>query len=134
MTLARLPGWPLMLEQAIEGARHRPFDWTAHNCATFAADCLAAITGVRVHPQFAALMRSEQRARAFGPALGHRVDIVLGPHRRIAPALAQRGDVVLVTTPTGSALAVCVGARAAAVAPEGLVFVGMEAARCAWHI
>ena len=132
--LARHPGWPLALEYAIEGARHRPFDWTAHNCATFAADCLAAITGVRVHHQFAALMATERRARAFGPALAHRVDVVLGADRRVAPALAQRGDVLLLALSGYSALGVCSGLSAAAVGPEGLAFVPMEAAQCAGQI
>lgn len=132
--LARLPGWPLALECAIEQARHRAFDWTTHNCATFAADCLAAITGVRVHGRFAALMASERRARAFGPALAHRVDVVLGADRRIVPALAQRGDVLLLALSGHSALGICAGRSAVAVGPEGLAFVPMEAAQCAWHI
>jgi hypothetical protein len=134
LQLERQPGWPLHLEHAIERARGQAFDWTGHNCATFAADCVAAITGVRLHGRFAALMATERRARAFGPALAARVDDVLGAARRVPPRLAQRGDVVLVDVHPGPALAVCVGAKAAAVSPEGLVFVGMEAVRCAWHI
>lgn len=132
--LERQPGWPLHLEHAIESARGQAFDWTSHNCATFAADCVAAITGVRLHGRFAALMATERRARAFGPSLPARVDDVLGAARRVPARLAQRGDVVLVDVNPGPALAVCVGAKAAAVSPDGLVFVGMEVARCAWHI
>lgn len=134
LRLERQAGWPLQLEYAIERARGQAFDWTAHNCATFAADCVAAITGVRLHGRFAALMTSERRARAFGPAVAARVDDVLGAHRRVPARLAQRGDVVLVDVHPAPALAVCVGLQAAAVSPAGLVFVGMEGARCAWHI
>ena len=135
-TLARQPGWPLRLNQAIESARGVPFDWTSHNCAVFAADCLAAITGVHVHARFAALMATERRARAFGPALAPRVDVVLGAERRVPPVEAQRGDVVLlaIPAPADSALGICVGKTAAAVSPAGLVFIPMARARCAWHI
>lgn len=134
LRLERQTGWPLHLEYAIERARGQAFDWTSHNCATFAADCVAAITGVRLHGRFAALMASERRARAFGPALAARVDDVLGVARRVPVRLAQRGDVLLVDVHPAPALAVCVGLQAAAVSPAGLVFVGMEVARCAWHI
>jgi hypothetical protein len=134
LALGRQPGWPLALEYAIERARHKPFAWTGHNCATFAADCVAAITGVRVHEEFAAFMATERRAKAFGLALAPEVDRVLGADRRIDPKSAQRGDVLLLALSGYSVLGICAGISAAAVGPAGLAFVPMETAQCAWHI
>ena len=46
--------------------------------------------------------------------------------------LAQRGDLVLAGT--GLGFGVCLGARAAGIAPEGLVLVPLAACAFAWRI
>ena len=134
MNLARLPGWPLRLSAVLLRARRQRFDWTGHNCAVFAADCIDAVTGVRVHDRFAPFMRTERRARAFGPGMPHRVDIILGADRRVPLAQAQRGDVLFLNLAGHVAMGVCVGSKAATLAPDGLTFVDMGAAQCAWRI
>ena len=132
--LTRLPHWPLYLDHAVEAARAKPFAWTRDNCATFAADCVAAVTGVRLHGKFAGLMTSPRRAILHAESLVDHVDAILGATTRIEPAHAQRGDVVLVPTSAGPALAVCVGAKAAAKGPEGVTLTPMTEALCAWRI
>ena len=126
--------WPTALNAAVSTARARPFHWRAHNCATFAADCVQAMTGAALHACFAELMKSGRRAIANAERLEEHADAILGFERRIPVALAQRGDVVIVRTALPPALAVCMGVSAAAVGPTGLAFVPMGAATCAWRI
>ncbi|URF02963.1 hypothetical protein M5D45_10390 [Cupriavidus campinensis] len=58
--------------------------------------------------------------------------LVLGPP--VPPALAGRGDVVLIDTPGGEALALCVGANIVAQGVAGLEFHPISAAKAAWKI
>jgi hypothetical protein len=126
--------WPTHLNAAVSAARARPFHWRGHNCATFAADCVQAMTGAALHGCFAELMKSGRRAIANAEHLEDHADRILGFERRVPVVLAQRGDVVLVRVEPGPALAVCMGVSAAAVGPSGLAFVPMGAALCAWRI
>jgi hypothetical protein len=130
----RFPAWPTFLDEAVSAARARPFDWRQHNCATFAADCVQAVTGVALHRCFAQWMASTRSARRQADALDLHADSIVGADRRIPVALAQRGDLVIVRTARPPALAICMGVSAAAVGPAGLVFVPMGAATCAWRI
>lgn len=130
----RFPDWPRHLNAVISDARVRPFNWRRHNCATFAADCVEVMTGVSLHERFADMMTSARRAIVHADLLEVHADAILGVERRVPVRLAQRGDVVIVRVAPGLALAVCLGITAAAVGPDGLAFVPMEAAQCAWHI
>ena len=40
----KTPGWETRLQQAIEDAIWRPFQWGCHDCATWAFDVAAALT------------------------------------------------------------------------------------------
>lgn len=132
--MMRLEQWSTRLAEVIESARERPFDWRAHNCATFAADCVHAMTGQRLHEAFAARMTSARAARRAMRDLESLTDAVLGVDRRVPIAFARRGDVVLVPTPDAAALAICLGTAAAAVGPAGLVFVPRAGALSAWSV
>ncbi|WP_137923956.1 hypothetical protein [Cupriavidus sp. 2SB] len=58
--------------------------------------------------------------------------LVLGPP--VPPATAGRGDVVLIDTPAGEALALCVGAAIAAQAVGGIEYMEMAVAKAAWKV
>lgn len=143
-TPPRLEDWPGRLAAAVDAARGKVFDWKTHNCATFAADCVEAVTGHRYHEDFAVLHQTAASARvhsASAEKLRNMVCICL--HTPITlPTLAQRGDVVLIELATAhgdmpsfhAAIGVCLGRQAVSLAPEGLVFVGMEMVSCAWRI
>ncbi len=130
----RVPDWPRQLDAVVNDARVRPFNWRRHNCATFAADCVEAMTGVSLHERFADCLTSVRRAVLNAEFLEEHADSILGVERRIPVRLAQRGDVVIVRVEPAPALAVCLGISAAAVGPTGVSFVRMEAALCAWRI
>lgn len=134
--MKRFESWPLALDAAIEAARTRPFHWRTHNCATFAADCVAAITGERLHAQFAALHKTKRAALANAADAGTlRLWVSTHLHTGEVPgAFAQRGDVVLVAWADRAALGVCVGRQVAALGLQGVEFLPLGAAQCAWRI
>lgn len=128
----RIENWPTRLDAAITAARAKAFDWKTNHCGIFVADCVEAVTGVRIHAGIAKqypTKRAVTAARALRQAACTHLDTV-----EIAPGFAQRGDVVLVEVDGVQAMGVCVGRQAACLAPDGLALVDMGAALCAWRV
>lgn len=101
-----------------------PFRWGVNDCATFAADCVIALTGTDPAPPD---LRGHFTARQAYRALKRHGDLrtvataALGEPR---PAmLAQIGDIVLTKAGTRDMLAVCNGRQALAPSAAGLVSV-----------
>lgn len=134
---ARRPGWERRLAEAIAAARDRPFRWGQHDCATFAFDLRRELAGGY---DVAALWRGRYRTARGAVLVMRRLgwpslelagrDILGEPLPSLH--LAQRGDLVLAGS--GLGFGVCLGARAAGIAPEGLVLVPMAACKLAWRI
>lgn len=68
--MQRVDGWEARLSAVIEREKNAPFTWGSRDCATFAADCLEAITGREVlgplRGSYASRMASRARMRARG--------------------------------------------------------------------
>ena len=129
---ARIENWPTRLDAVVTAARAQPFCWKTHNCGTFAADCVEAVTGIRLHEGIAKQFptkRAVTAAKGLREAVSKHLDTA-----EIAPGFAQRGDVVLVTVCGVQALGVCLGRQAACLGPDGLAHVDMGAALCAWRV
>ncbi|CAN1576319.1 hypothetical protein MCELHM10_03932 [Paracoccaceae bacterium] len=133
----RRPGWERRLVDAVEAARGLPFSWGRHDCATFAFDLRRDLTGSY---DVAALWRGRYTTARGAVRVMRRLGWqsleaagrdLLGEPLPSVP-LAQRGDLVLAGT--GLGFGVCLGARAAGVAPEGLVLVPLAACAFAWRI
>jgi hypothetical protein len=137
--LTRFEDWPLRLTAFVEGATHTPFAWGRHDCCLFAADAVAAITGVDP--------ASELRGRYHNPNSAARLSVRRGGFEKMVadlaarhgmaalrPLQAQRGDVMLVDTEAGPALGVCLGGKIACAAPLGLSWLPLTAARRAWRV
>ena len=137
-TLTRLPDWPLRLEAFVAARQQQPFAWGAQDCATFAADCVQAITGVDVAPPH---LRQHRHARAALRSMrahgGLRAIAQAALGTPIPPILAGVGDVLL-TRPGAQAhhpmLAVCNGASAIAPGPFGLVSLSLAQVSHAWRV
>ena len=133
----RRPGWEHRLVEAIEDARDRPFRWGRHDCATFAFDLRRDLTGCY---DVAALWRGRYTTARGAVRVMRRLgwqsleaagrDLLGEPLPSVH--LAQRGDLVLANT--GLGFGICLGARAAGIAPEGLVLVPVAACALAWRI
>lgn len=133
----RRPGWERGLAEAIEAARDRPFRWGRHDCATFAFDLRRAIAGGH---DVAALWRGRYTTARGAVRVMRRLgwtsleaagrDLLGKPLASVH--LAQRGDLVLADS--GLGFGVCLGARAAGIAPSGPVLVPITACTLAWRV
>ena len=106
---ARLNDWQSRLGALLAERRDAPFAWGENDCCTFACDCVLAISGHDPAEGFRAHRTAEEATkvlRALGGVQGA-ADALLGP--RIAPALAQVGDIGLGDLEGRATLLVCVG-------------------------
>ncbi|CAN1576019.1 hypothetical protein MCELHM10_03876 [Paracoccaceae bacterium] len=133
----RSPIWERLLVEAIEAARDQPLCWGRHDCATFAFDLRRDLAGGH---DVAALWRGRYTTARGAVRVMRRLgwqtleaagrDLLGEPLPSVH--LAQRGDLVLANT--GLGFGVCLGARAAGIAPGGLVLVPMSACALAWRV
>jgi hypothetical protein len=133
----RIPGWERILAEAIESVRARPFAWGRHDCATWAFDLRRDLTG---GDDVAALWRGRYHTARGAARVMRRLGwesleaagrTLLGDPLPSAQ-LAHRGDLVLAGSHPG--FGVCLGARAAGIAPGGLTFVPLAACALAWRV
>src|SRR5690242_2031629 len=119
----RFEDWPERLGEAIAAAQGKPFVWGERDCALWAFEVVAAMTGV----DHAADCRGTYGdrdgslrclARVFGCGLEDAVTSRLGDPLPTA-LFAQRGDVVSIATEEGPALGICIGAELAFIAQSG---------------
>ena len=120
----------------IDAAR-RPFAWGTHDCATFAAACVFARTGVDKLGELswstafeaASLIESMGGLRAAATSL-------LG--EPVEPGFACTGDVVLAIDPNDDdereLLTVAHGTVLLAPAESGLSYIAFDAGICCWRI
>lgn len=135
--MTRFPDWPARLVSSIEAARERPFSWSGgHDCCTFAADVVLALTGRDFAEPFRGRYSTRAEAVALVAARGGLEAVVTGCLGEPLPTalLAGRGDVVMVETPEGRALGVSVGEKAACAGPQGLTFVPMSGWLAGWRV
>ncbi|MGD9539101.1 MAG: hypothetical protein AB7P52_17850 [Alphaproteobacteria bacterium] len=134
--IARLPDWPERLAEAVENARSKPFRWGGRDCALFAADCAAALTGrdplSHVRGQYETRMGAAFTLARLGCEDVAQLADTLWPRVRLA--LARRGDWVISPPGAPMALGVCLGKQAAFLAPEGFAFRHTALCSAAWKV
>lgn len=140
--IERYPDWPERLKAAIEDARDLPFAWGTNDCVMFACNVMLEITGVDFAHEFRGsyddrrgAMRALQKCAGLG--LEALADHLAAKHdiAEVPVAFAQRGDVMLLDTPTGPALGICIGGEVAAPQENAsLAFVPAADARRAWAL
>lgn len=132
--MTRRDDWPERLAAHLEAARGRPFAWGAHDCCAWAADWIVAATGEDVFAPWRGYTDAREamrRLESAGGVAGLWTQLLGQP---IAPAFAQRGDVVLVEVDGRETAAVCVGEEIAAPGETDLVRVPARMGRCAWRV
>lgn len=137
-TITRLPDWPERLAAYLLANAGRRFAWGAHDCVRFAAGAVQTITGRDLLPaDWADRTGAARLLRALGglpAAVGSVLPELPGP------ALAQRGDVLLVAAPVAGGralrrwLAVADGARWWVPGPAGLTCGPAALAVRAWGV
>jgi hypothetical protein len=136
--MKRPQDWPTRLALFIEEKRHQTFNWKENNCAFFASDWIAILTGEDPASEYRSKVDSPlSAARALGDVTVEQVaERVCAEHGwpEVSPKLARRGDVVLRDTEHRPAMGVCEGERAVFAAPDGLAFLPAAQCRRAWRI
>lgn len=109
--------WEARLAAYLEPLRARPFEWGAHDCCTFAAGAVEAMTGTDPMPEFrgkySTALGSDRALRRLGA--GSLAATLDGKFEAVPAPLAQRGDIVM----TGGLLGICLGPFLLAVGSEG---------------
>lgn len=132
----RREDWPERLNRVIEQARGRRFAWGAHDCVTFAADCVRAMTD----DDPLELLRGAYEGAAGAARLlagmgGMQAAVGTRLGQPVPPARARRGDVVLFESARhGQTLGVCVGAALVGPGEAGLLRLPMSQALLAWPV
>ncbi len=138
--VTRVPDWEARLAALIAASRHRRFQTAVHDCGTFAADAVAAVTGVDPLASLRQRYRDEAAQPGFAgwsPVAILRALATKHRWRRIAWRLAQRGDLALVRGANGAACAAVVdlsGRRLMAPGPAGLSAFPLDRASACWRI
>ena len=136
--MMRLDDWEQRLEAALTAA-DKPFQWGAHDCCTFAAMCVEAVTGLPIWIAGLSAYTDAAGARRALVRAGYddlpaALDAALGPRK--PAAFAQRGDVAVVTGPLGAACVVVdlSGERLVGVSPDGVARLPIGEALAAWSV
>lgn len=139
---SRLPDWPARLAALVVARLAVPFAWGANDCAAWVADAVRAQRGADVLAELrcprSTWRQAQRQIKRLGglPAVLQRAGL-----QPVPPALAQRGDVLLLRPgasangqPGAPVLAICNGAQALAPGPEGLAQCPMGEVECAWRV
>lgn len=107
--IMRLENWPSLLAAFL--ADEKPFAWGSRDCCLFAADAVLFITGIDPAIDFRNRYTTAKGAarvlKKYGGLEGAVERITLDHGMMEIPvSMAQRGDVVLIDSPLGDALAV----------------------------
>lgn len=110
MNAARLPDWPERLHAVVTGAAVHPFCYGVHDCCTFAADVVEALTGrdplAGLRHGYATATGAARLIQALG-GLQTAVTARLG--KPADPAFATVGDILMVLQAGREMLSVCNG-------------------------
>lgn len=140
--MARAENWPKRLNDAVDAARSKPFEWGTHDCCLMAADMIYAITADDPAASFRGTYSTEAEAAeliASHGSLKKLVQSIATPRGWIStkPALARRGDLVMFTSPVTNqpALGICLGRDSVfPSASGGLGFVNTTECSAAWRV
>jgi len=113
----RKADWEARLAAYLEPLRLRAFEWGVHDCCTFAAGAVAAMTDVDPMPEFrdrySTAQGSARALKRFGR--GTLAATLDAKFEAVPASLAQRGDIVM----SDGLLGICWGAVLFAVGREG---------------
>lgn len=134
--MERLLSWETHLNDHIEEWRNVTFKWGQYDCALF---CLYAEKAMCGASRFEDFIGQYKSAAGSAKALmkfggGSLADTVAQRLQECDIMTARRGDVALIDTPDGDALALVIGDKVAAMGHTGLVFFPVSAAKKCWRV
>lgn len=129
----RLHDWQTRLATVMREAQPRPFAWGAHDCVTFSAACVEAVTGADPIADVRwADERQALRLLADGGGLLELARSRLGAELA-SPLMAQPGDVGLCMQGERPGLCVCGGVNWHMPGVEGLATLAADQVLRAWR-
>lgn len=116
--LVRFPDWPQRLLAAVNARRAMPYAWGSNDCVLYAADMVAAITGIDLAEEFRGAYHDERGAAALMAREGW-ADLASLADAHLPRCLARprRGDLVLLPGTRGDYLGI-VAASGVVAAPD----------------
>lgn len=131
----RLDRWDTRLMECVHAAQDRPFDWGSHDCVTFAADCVRAMTGEDPLEGLATWADGKGAMRVIQSLGGIPAALTARFGEPINPAMARRGDLGMTDGEvTGCVVLVCCGDWWVGPGPDGMQRLPLEAVRQAWRV
>lgn len=133
----RRDDWPERLVEYVGQHEAASFSWGRHDCCTFAAGAVEAMTGIRWMEEFTGRYETEDQAvsalRNIGAGdLYRTIRNKFG--KPMKPAAAQRGDLMLARMDGAPSLLICVGREAVGPGVGGLVRLPVSDCKFAWRI
>lgn len=119
----RPENWPALLDEYVDAARSRAFEWGVHDCVTFSCGWFALMTGSNPAARFAGEYSTEVGAGRI--MLAHEVRgmddagrFLFGPPSVAGASYVKRGDIVLAR----GALGISIAGGAAFLSADGVEF------------
>jgi len=133
--MTRLPDWQARLTDYLRSVARQGFAYGRHDCCTFTAGCVAAMTGVdpmRGFRGYRTLAAGLRRADARGHV--DHIAFVATRFEECPPSFAQAGDIAVVAGATFPSLGIVQGARIHVIGPHGIGTVPLDAATRAFRV
>jgi len=133
--MTRKPDWALWLDALVTARLFEPFSWGSNDCALFAADAVQAVTGTDLAQAIRGYRGPRQALRVLADHGGVRAIAcaALGnPHEDIIDS--RDGDIAMIVSGKREALSLVYGGMAVAPGPDGLHWVPLPNALCAWRV
>jgi hypothetical protein len=137
MGMDRLEGWEHRLDDLIQSARQRPYELGVHDCFSFTCEAIRLLTGRDNWPQFKGYTTKREAVAAIaqrGASMEEAGDWFF-QSERLRPAMARRGDVLLLRTEDGEKhLGICMGVTTAFLHEKGVLLIPTLSCICCWRI
>ncbi len=138
--MTRRATWPEELDSFIRDAAGKRFAWGRWDCFLFAAEGVRRLGGPNIAAGIKGTYNDAAGAAEAIAAWGQDLEDGLTARcaaldmQEIPPALARRGDLVVLRLPGGPTAGLCGGSTAWATGPSGVVSVPMSLASKAWAV
>lgn len=120
----RKEGWEIILDNCLQEAMYKPFQWGEHDCALFMGRTVRAMTGIDTVGQFEGKYSTESGAKALLKPYKGGIIGLLDNHPdllKIDIRMAKRGDIVF--DKKSKAVGICNGRQSAFITEkDGLTF------------
>lgn len=132
----RHPDWQARLVAYLHAARLQPFAYGRHDCCLFAADAVAAMTGIDIAAPWRGRYTTLRGGIRVLRRSGYRDHVALAAawFPEVPAFSAQPGDLAVIATEAGPALGVVQGEAVYVLGPQGLGLVSLLSVTRAFRI